>query len=57
MKKWQRRTVHAVAKRMKDKVEKNGTEQFINLFNSGIVLDLKKLKIKALETLMKALEK
>lgn len=57
MKKWQRSLIGRVAKQTRERVEQSDRIEMINLFNSGIVIDLKKVKIKALEIVQKVCEK
>ena len=54
MKKWQKWTLHRTATKIKERIEKENKEELLNLFNSGIVVDLTKLKIGVLEMIVKA---
>jgi hypothetical protein len=41
----------------KNSMQKSDKNQLLNLFNSGIVIDMKLLKVKALEMAIEALKK
>lgn len=56
MRNWQRFLIEKAAKEAKNRLEKSDKQELLNLFNCGIVLDLKKLKIKAIETGLKIME-
>lgn len=50
MKKWQKAIVQQAIKRAAEKIEK-GPETLINVFNSGFILDLKRIKVKIIKSL------
>lgn len=56
MKKWQNFLIEKAATEAKARLERSDKNELLNLFNCGIVIDLKKLKIKAIETGLKMLE-
>lgn len=56
MRNWQHFLIEKAAKEAKNRLEKSDKQELLNLFNCGIVLDLKKLKIKAIETGLKIME-
>lgn len=56
MKNWQSFLIKKAAIQAKTRLEKSDKKELLNLFNSGIVVDLKILKIKAIETGLKVLE-
>lgn len=56
MKKWQRSLIEKTAAAALKRVEQSDRVELINLFNSGIVVDIKKVKIKALETVVKVMQ-
>lgn len=56
MKKWQSFLIERTARQVKESLERSEGTELINLFNTGIVIDLKKLKIKAIETGLKIYE-
>lgn len=56
MKKWQSFLIERAAKQAKERLERSEGTELINLFNTGIIVDLKKLKVKGIELGMKILE-
>lgn len=56
MKKWQSFLIEKAAKEAKARLERSEKNELLNLFNCGIVIDLKKLKIKAIETGLKIMQ-
>lgn len=56
MKKWQVFLIEKAARQAKQRLEQSEGIEMVNLFNSGIIVDLKKLKIKAIETGLKLIE-
>lgn len=56
MKNWQSFLIKKAATEAKVRLEKSDKNELLNLFNTGIVVDIKKLKIKAIELGLKALQ-
>jgi hypothetical protein len=56
VKNWQSILIRKAATEARKRLEKSDKEELLNLFNSGIVVDLKRVKIKAIELLLKVQE-
>lgn len=56
MKNWQSFLIEKAATEAKQRLERSEKNELLNLFNTGIVVDIKKLKIKAIELGLKALQ-
>lgn len=57
MKKWQIFLIKKAATEARNRLEKSDKQELLNLFNTGIVVDLKQLKIRAIELLLKVDER
>ena len=57
MKKWQSFLIKKAATEARNRLEKSDKQELLNLFNTGIVVDLKQLKIRAIELLLKVDER
>lgn len=56
MKNWQRFLIEKAATEAKNRLERSEKNELLNLFNSGIVVDIKKLKIKGIEIGLKIMQ-
>jgi len=57
VKKWQIFLIKKAATEARNRLEKSDKQELLNLFNTGIVVDLKQLKIRAIELLLKVDER
>jgi hypothetical protein len=56
VKNWQRFLIEKAATEAKNRLERSEKNELLNLFNSGIVVDIKKLKIKGIEIGLKIMQ-
>lgn len=52
MKQWQIKIIQMAAIRAKERLEKKKQQTFLNIFNTGIVVDLEKVKRKGVEIII-----
>ncbi len=56
MKNWQRFLIEKAATEAKNRLERSEKNEHLNLFNSGIIVDIKKLKIRGIEIGLKIMQ-